>query len=108
MSFAVRIRACSTIMNLITDNHTAIPHNHLLLQTSLASLSVFLFLLGILFGVLFTKCAQKIQTRNKSMAPVVHNHALMPIYEEVPVKAAVDNTGVKYKVEDNVAYGMGR
>ena len=39
------------------------------------------------------------------MAPVVPNHALMPIYEEVPVKPAVDNTGVKCKVEDNVAYG---
>ena len=97
----------STTMNLITGNQTPTPHNQLLLQATLGSLATFLFVLGILLGVLFTKCAQRVQARNKSTAPVVHDHALMPIYEEVPVKTAVDNIGTNCKVEENVAYGPG-
>ena len=85
----------------------------LLFRVSLASLSaiaVFLFLLGVFIGVLFTKCATKREKQRNNrmhMTNVSHNRALMPIYEEVNIKTRVDDTKdiMNCKVEDNVAYG---
>lgn len=97
---------------IIDNRHVDNSDTHqLLLRLSLASISaiaVFLFLLGVFLGVLFTKCAMKRgQQENNSMANVFHNRALMPIYEEVNIKTRVDDTKdiMNCKVEDNVAYG---
>ena len=41
----------------------------------------------------------------KSTPLGTRNHVVMPVYEEIPIRAVVDNTFIDCKIEDNLAYG---
>lgn len=99
------------LISFIADNHLEdldMPHDQLKLSLALSAIVVFLFLLGVFICVLFTKCAKrKGQQGSNTVANVSHNHALMPIYEEVHMRTTVDannRDAVNCEVEDNVAY----
>ena len=71
------------------------------------TVAMIFFLLGVLIGVICTKCTMRFQRASKPVAHRHHDHASVPIYEEVPLQTVVEKESINLecKIEDNVAYG---
>ena len=76
--------------------------------TSLSlTVAMIFFLFGVLIGVICTKCTTRFQRASQPVAQHHQDHALVPIYEEVPLQKVVGKESINLgcKIEDNVAYG---
>ena len=81
-------------------------HPAIITSLSLAVAMIF-FILGVLIGVMCTKCTTQFQRASRPAPQHHHDRALVQIYEEVPVQTVVgkDSNDLDCKIDDNVAYG---